>query len=226
MKEICQKVKSILNKIIVPFFIRLFKPESATKKHKDISVDEIPNISMLEEELEREKHKKMYGKTLKSTMYTLIVVSAVAVLIATIFFPVLKIYGASMAPTVKEGEIIIALKSKNFDNGDVVALWYGNKLLVKRIIATPGQWVNIDADGDVYIDGKKIEESYVSNKSLGDCNVELPLQVPEGKYFVLGDHRNISQDSRNSVVGCITKEDIVGRLILRVWPFNEIKKFD
>lgn len=224
MKKICQRIKTILHKIIIPFFMRLFKPASLRKKNENISSDGIPDISQLEEELERERHKKRYGTTLKSTVFTLIVVSAVAVLIATIFFPVLKIYGNSMTPTLNEGEIIIALKSNNFENGDVIAFWYGNKLLVKRIIANPGQWVNIDENGNVYVNGKKIDEPYVSNKALGDCNIEFPYQVPEGKCFVLGDHRNISQDSRNSVVGCITKEDIVGELILRVWPFNRIEK--
>lgn len=223
MKKICQKIKTTLQEIIIPFFIRLFKPDSARQEHKTYSSEEIPDIPQLEEELEREKHKKRYGTTLKSTIFTLIVVSAVAVLVATIFFPVLKIYGNSMTPTLNEGEIIVAVKNKNFETGDVIAFWYGNKLLVKRVIANPGQWVNIDDNGNIYVNGKKIEEPYISNKSLGNCNIEFPFQVPEKKYFVLGDHRNISQDSRNTVVGCITKDDIVGILILRVWPFNKIE---
>lgn len=180
----------------------------------------LPEIEQLEKELEREKHKKRYGRTLRSTVYALIVVAAAAVLAATIFFPVLQIFGSSMSPTVNEGEIVVALKGSKLEQGDVSALWFGNKLLVKRVIAGPGQWVNIDSEGNVFVDGELLDEPYVIEKSYGDCNIDLPYQVPDGHYFVLGDHRNISQDSRNSAVGCIDKEQFAGRLIFRVWPFE------
>lgn len=186
-----------------------------------LSPDNCPDLSQLEAELERERNKSKYNRTLRSTVGTLIVVAAVAVLLATIFFPVLKIYGSSMTPTVNDGEIVAALKSRDFETGDVVALWFGNKLLVKRIIAAPGQWVNIDAEGNVFVNGQLLNEPYVSEKAYGDCNIELPYQVPDGHYFVLGDKRSISQDSRNTAVGCISGEQIVGRLILRVWPFKD-----
>lgn len=191
------------------------------KRKSEISV---PDVEQLEKELVREKHRRRYGRTLRSTVYALIVVAAIAVLLATILFPVLQIYGSSMAPTVNEGEIVVAVKSSNFDCGDVAAMWYGNKLLVKRVIARPGQWVNIDGEGNVYVNGEYIDEPYIENKALGECNIDLPYQVPEGRYFVLGDHRGVSQDSRNSAVGCIAEEQIVGRLVFRVWPFENFGK--
>lgn len=191
---------------------------------KSKEITDIPDIEQLEKELVREKHKRRYGRTLRSTVYALIVVAAIAVLLATILFPVLQIYGSSMTPTVNEGEIVVAIKGSDFKCGDVAAMWYGNKLLVKRIIAGPGQWVNIDDEGNVYVNGDYIDEPYVDNKALGECNIELPYQVPEGRYFVLGDHRGVSQDSRNSAVGCIAEEQIVGRLAFRVWPFSNFGK--
>lgn len=181
---------------------------------------DIPPISQLEAELARERHRRRYNRTLRSTVYSLIVVAAVAVLAATIFFPVLRIFGSSMSPCVNEGEIVVAFKGSGFERGDVVALWYGNKMLVKRVIAGPAQWVNLDADGNVYVDGQLIEEPYVKNKAFGECNIALPYQVPDGRYFVLGDHRSISQDSRNTAVGCIAEEQIVGKILFRVWPFS------
>ena len=177
-----------------------------------------PEVSQLEAELKHEQHKRKYNSTLRSTVGILLVVAAAAVLLATIFFPVLRIYGTSMKPTVNDGEVVIAFNSRDFKSGSVVALWYGNKLLVKRVIATPGQWVNIDKEGNVYVDGQLLDEPYVTERAFGDCNIELPCQVPDGHYFVLGDRRSVSQDSRNTAVGCIAKEQIVGRLLLRVWP--------
>ena len=187
-------------------------------------ITEAPNVEQLEKELLRERHRRRYGRTLKSTVYALVVVAAIAVLLATIFFPVLQIYGSSMTPTVNEGEIVVAIKGSNFECGDVAAMWYGNKLLVKRIIAGPGQWVNIDDAGNVYVNGTYIDEPYLDGKARGECNIDLPYQVPDGKYFVLGDHRGVSQDSRNSAVGCIAREQIVGRLAFRVWPFESFGK--
>ena len=126
-----------------------------------------------------------------------------------------------MTPTLSEGDIVLALKGNNFDTGDVVGLYVGNKLLIKRVIAGPGQWIDINEDGDISIDGKKQDEPYVTEKALGDCNIELPFQVPDGRYFVMGDHRSTSLDSRNTAVGCIADEQIVGRIFFRVWPFSE-----
>ena len=180
-----------------------------------------PNLSQLEAELEREAYKGKYKKTLRSTISVLIVTAAVVVLLAFLIFPVFKIYGSSMSPTVNEGEIVVSLKGSRFECGDVVVLSYNNKLLVKRMIAGPGEWIDIDKDGNVYVDGKLIDEPYLTDKAYGDCNISLPYQVPDGRYFVMGDNRSTSQDSRNSIVGCIAEEQIVGKALVRLWPFSE-----
>lgn len=180
-----------------------------------------PNLSQLEAELEREAYKGKYKKTLRSTISVLIVTAAVVVLLAFLIFPVFRIYGSSMSPTVNEGEIVVSLKGSRFECGDVVVLSYNNKLLVKRMIAGPGQWFDMDQDGNVYVDGKMIDEPYLTDKAYGDCNISLPYQVPDGRYFVMGDNRSTSQDSRNSIVGCIAEEQIVGKALVRLWPFSE-----
>ena len=189
---------------------------------KTIPQAEYPTLEQLETELAREKYRRRYGRSLRSTVYILIVVAAIAVLLAMLFFPIFRIYGSSMSPTVKEGEIVMALKGSDFKCGDVAVLSYNNKLLVKRVIAGPGQWVDIDKDGNVFVDGVEINEPYLKEKAYGECTLELPYQVPEERYFVLGDNRAISQDSRNMIVGCIAKEQIIGRVVLRVWPLNRI----
>ena len=179
---------------------------------------DFPSLEQLKAELDREKYKRRYKWTLKSTIYTLIVVAAAAVLVATVWMPVLKIYGSSMTPTLNEGDIVVCVKGSDFEPGDLVAFYIGNKILVKRCIAGPGQWVNIDADGNVYVDNKLLDEPYLKEKSLGDCDIELPYQVPDNRYFCLGDHRSTSVDSRSTTVGCISDEQIVGKIVLRVWP--------
>ena len=180
-----------------------------------------PTLNQLKAELEREKYKSRYGQTLRSTVYILIVVAAIAVLLAMLFFPVFKIYGSSMAPTVNEGEVVAAVKGSSFKCGQIIVLSFNNKLLVKRVIAGPGEWVDIDTDGNVFVDGKRIDEPYLTKKAYGDCTLTFPYQVPEERYFVMGDNRRTSQDSRNSVVGCIADEQIVGRAIFCLWPMGQ-----
>ena len=185
-------------------------------KSKGNPACELPTMEQLTAELEREKYKRRYKRVLRSTVYSLIVVAAVAVLVATIWIPVLQIYGASMTPTLDEGDIVISVKGSDFAPGDLVAFYMGNKILVKRCIAGPGQWVDIDADGNVYVDGELLDEPYLTEKALGDCDIELPYQVPDNRYFCMGDHRSTSVDSRSTTVGCVSDEQIVGKIVFRV----------
>lgn len=184
----------------------------------------IPNISQLEAELKRVQYKRRYATVLRSTVYTLIIVAAIAVLVATLWMPVLQIYGSSMTPTLSNGNIVVSVKSGDFQSGDVIAFYYNNKILVKRVIAGSGDWVNIEEDGTVYVNSEKLEEPYLTEKALGDCNIEMPYQVPESRLFVMGDHRSVSVDSRNTAVGCVAEEQIVGKIVFRVWPLNEFGK--
>lgn len=180
-----------------------------------------PAIEEIEAEIKREKYRKRYGLSLKSTFFTLVIVAAVAVLVATLWLPVLQIYGTSMTPGLNDGEIVVSSKPGNLGQGDIIAFYYNNKVLIKRVIAESGQWVDIKEDGTVFVDGVEINEPYISEKAFGDCDLELPYQVPEKKVFVMGDHRNISVDSRSSVIGCVSEEQIVGKIIFRVWPLDK-----
>ncbi len=182
---------------------------------------DMPKISQLEAELKRVQYRRRYRTVFRSTVYTLITVAAIAVLVATLWLPVLQIYGSSMTPTLSDGNIVVSVKSGDFKTGDIIAFYYNNKILVKRIIAKSGDWVNIDEDGTVYINDKPIDEPYVSEKAFGECDIKLPYQVPESRVFVMGDHRSVSVDSRSTLVGCVAEEQIVGKIVFRVWPLNE-----
>ncbi len=179
-----------------------------------------PTVAQLESELKRENYQRQYNRVLRSTIYSLVTVAAVAILVATLFLPVLRIYGSSMAPTMQDGDIVVSVKGSHFDRGDILAFYYNNKILVKRVIALPGEWVDIDAEGNVSVNGEMLDEPYLTEKALGECDIELPYQVPDRRIFVMGDHRSTSADSRVNVVGCVTEEQIVGRLVFRVWPLD------
>ena len=180
-----------------------------------------PTTEQLEGELKRVRYKSRYRSVLRSTIYSLITVAAIAVLITTLWFPVLRVYGNSMTPTLQNGEIIFTVKVSEFEPGDIIAFYYNNKILIKRVIARSGEWVNMDADGNVYVNETLLDEPYLDEKTFGDCNIELPYQVPEGRVFVMGDHRSTSVDSRNSAVGCVAQEQIVGKILFRVWPLEK-----
>lgn len=179
-----------------------------------------PTTEQLEGELKRVRYKSRYRSVLRSTIYSLITVAAIAVLITTLWFPVLRVYGNSMTPTLQNGEIIFTVKVSEFEPGDIISFYYNNKILIKRVIARSGEWVNMDADGNVYVNETLLDEPYLDEKAFGDCNIELPYQVPEGRVFVMGDQRSTSVDSRNSAVGCVAQEQIVGKILFRVWPLE------
>lgn len=179
-----------------------------------------PTLDQMEEEISRLKYRKRYGRALRGTVYSLAVVAAVAILVATLWMPVLQITGASMAPTLVDGQFVVAVKKSEFQTGDITAFYYNNKILIKRVIASAGDWVNISENGDIYVNGVLLEEPYIKEKSLGECNIELPYQVPDGKVFVMGDDRAVSLDSRTTAVGPVSKEQVLGRVVFRVWPLS------
>lgn len=158
----------------------------------------------------------------KREFYILAAAALAVVLIAAIWMSVLKIYGSSMTPTLKEGDIVLSVKESNPEAGDLTAFYLGNKILVKRCIAGPGQWVDIDQNGNVYVDGKLLDEPYLDEKDLGECDIELPYQVPENRYFCMGDQRSVSMDSRHTNVGCVSGEQIIGKVVFRIWPLSRI----
>lgn len=194
------------------------------KRNEAAAPADMPTLEQLRAESAREKHKKRFSRAVRNTIFTLITVSAAAVLIAVLLLPVLRIYGTSMSPTLSEGDIVVSVKSSNFETGEIVAFYYNNKILVKRVIAHAGDWVNVDKDGTVFVNEKKLDEPYVSDLAFGDCDIELPYQVPESRLFVMGDHRSVSVDSRNTSVGCVAEEQIVGKIIFRVWPLTGFGK--
>lgn len=181
-----------------------------------------PSSAEVEQELNRARYKSRYGRTLKSTLFALVTAAAAAVLVAALWLPVLEIFGSSMTPTLSEGQYVVAVKDSTPETGDIVAFYYGNKVLVKRCIAGPGNWVDILADGTVTVNGKALEEPYLKQKHFGICDLELPYQVPEGTYFLMGDERETSVDSRHSSVGCVSVDQMVGKIVYRVWPFEAL----
>lgn len=193
--------------------------------HREKREVSLPTKNQVETERKRYRRRKAYNKALRGTVYVLTIVAAVAVLIATLVLPVLQIEGTSMEPTLSNGDIVLLTKTTRFDRGDLCGFTWNNKLLIKRVIGLPGDWIEIDTDGNIFINGDKLKEPYVEHKALGECDLEFPFQVPQEQYFVIGDMRESSIDSRNSLIGCIPKEQIVGKVFFRIWPFKNIRFF-
>ena len=192
------------------------KPERARKMLQEITVEELNG------EITRRRYDRDFRTVMRHVIYTMVVVAAFAALVAVLLLPVLRIYGHSMSATLDEGDIVVSVKGSDFAVGDVISFYYNNKLLVKRVIGNPGDWIDIDQKGNVYVNQKLLDEPYLEEKAFGDCNIELPYQVPESRIFVMGDNRDTSVDSRNTSVGCVYEEQIVGKIVFRIWPLDRI----
>ena len=191
---------------------------------KEVKHIERPSLEDLRAELKRENNKKEYSKIFRNTIVVLVVVAALSVLISSFFVTVLKVTGESMSPTLESGQIVLASNSKEFEAGELIAFYYNNKVLIKRVIGSPGDWINIDSDGNVYVNGVLLEETYLTEKSLTPTDITFPYQVPENRYFVLGDHRSVSIDSRSTTVGCVSEEQLIGKVLFRLYPINVFGK--
>lgn len=188
----------------------------------DARKPDLPTAQQLDGEIKRVRRQREYFKMLRSTVSSLIVVAALAVLISLLFLPVLRVTGSSMTPTLQNDELVICRKYGGFNKGDVVAFYFNNKILLKRVIGVSGDIIDIAEDGTVYVNGEAIDEPYLNEKAFGECDLDLPYQVPDERVFVMGDHRSTSIDSRSTSVGCVANEAIVGEVIFRIWPFKEI----
>lgn len=194
------------------------------KKQKEKNTEQdFPQLEVLQTELKHERYKRRFRRLLRSTVNALIVVAAIAALIATLVFPVLQIAGNSMEPSLNEGDLVLLVKTNRLETGDLCAFYYSNKILIKRIIGAPGDYLWIEEDGTVYLNGEPLDEPYISEKALGECDVEFPYQVPENSYFMMGDHRETSIDSRSSTIGCIADDQIVGKIWCKIWPLSGIE---
>ena len=183
---------------------------------------ELPSTEAIQAAYDKVLYRDRLKRSIVSTTNILSVVAALAILVAMLFLPVLRIYGQSMNETLESGDLVVSVKGSGFETGDIVAFYYNNNILVKRVIATSGQWVDVDLDGNVYVNQQLIDEPYITEKSYGDTNIDFPYQVPEERIFVMGDNREVSVDSRNTSIGCVTEEQIVGKIVFRVWPLDRI----
>ena len=185
----------------------------------------IPSLDQIESERKRYRWQKAYFKALRGTISVLTYMAAVAALIATLVLPVLQIEGTSMEPTLVNGDIVLLTKTTSFGRGDICGFAWNNKILIKRVIGIPGDWIEIDTDGTVYLNGSKLDEPYADQIAFGECDLEFPFQVPHEQYFVLGDMRESSIDSRNTLVGCVENEQIIGKIFFRIWPLKDMQIF-
>lgn len=184
---------------------------------------DIPELDILRKELRRERYKRRFRRILRSTIAALVVVAAVAAIVATLILPVLQIAGTSMEPSLNDGDFVLLAKTEKLETGDLCAFYYSNKILIKRVIATPGDYLWIEPDGTVFVNGVELIEPYLEKKALGECDVEFPCQIPENAFFMMGDQRETSIDSRSSVIGYISADQMLGKILCRFWPLSEFE---
>lgn len=208
-------IKKIISKIKLKFNSKKNNKKTFNFDYKTLTMEQI------EEYLKKETYKSKYFNILTSTIYSLIIIAAIALIVATLIMPVFQISGSAMAPKLNNGDFAVSIKTSNINSGDIIAFYHGNKILVKRVIARAGQWVVIDEEGNVYVDGDLLQETYIDEKMLGDYDIKFPYQVPDGSWFVLSDNRSNVLDSRKSEIGCIKEEDIIGKILFKVWDSNK-----
>ncbi len=159
---------------------------------------------------------------LKIVLVVIITVSLLLNLF-TFIMPVVKYYGSSMSPTLEDGQILIVSKVSEIGNGDIIAFYYNNKVLVRRVVATENQQISVDIFGTVTVDGEELVEPYIGNKTLGQCNLDFPYNVPSGSLFVLGDNREVAMDSRLEEIGTVTEDRLIGKIVFSINPFGAIE---
>lgn len=196
--------------------MKKLKKEPQKLSYNDLSISELEN------EINRENYKHSFSKLLKSTLYILIIIIAISSLLATIIMPVVEMSDSTMKPLLNDGDIIITLKNSSLKQNDIIAFYHGNKILVKRVIGTEGDYVNIDISGNVYVNGELLNIKSASNIQKGENTITFPIQVSSDSIFVLSDERDNLSDSRTEEIGCIKKEDIIGKVIFRIWPIKKL----
>lgn len=195
-------------------------PRDRRHPNDKVALPSRPSVDEIEGAIEERRRKRRLVRAVVSTVSGLLTLAAIVVLVATFLFPSLRIYGSSMAPTLREGEVVITRKSSAYQTGEIIAFYYNNRVLVKRVVCGPGEWFNMQRDGTVFVNGSKLEEPYLDERGYGSCDLTLPYQVPDAQYFVMGDEREVSIDSRMAEVGCVPEDRIVGRIFMRVWPLD------
>ncbi len=195
-----------------------------SKQSAEFTIENMPTQQQFESELNRVRYKKEFRKVLSSTISSLLVVAAIAVLISLLFLPVLRVTGSSMTPALQNDELILCIKSNNFKQGDIVAFYYNNKILLKRVIGLPGDIIDISEEGTVFLNGEPLDEPYVNELAFGECDISLPYQVPESRLFLMGDNRQTSIDSRSTTIGAISDEFVIGKVFFCIYPFDSFRK--